>query len=180
MEINVAQLLKSPVGTTREYDFDPDTRLTLDADLVATIIEGHVRLDRTNTAILARGQVDAVVKMTCARCLDAVEVEEEISFAEQYEPSVDVTTGRPLPASEDEESFQISPNHLLDIGEAVRQNLVAALPIAPLCQPECAGLCPTCGANRNTNPCQCAQEEPLPEGYTRPFAALADLLDKAQ
>ena len=51
MEFNVSHLLKSPVGTTREYDLYPGERVPLDEELVAFIEEGHLRLDRTNTGI---------------------------------------------------------------------------------------------------------------------------------
>lgn len=174
MDINVSHLLKSPVGTTREYDFDRGEPLPLDADIPAVIDGGHVRLDRTNTGILARGHVDATVSLACARCLEPVDVATSIDFAEEYEPSVDVTSGKPLPAPENDLVFLISPNHLLDLSEAVRQNLLAALPMQPLCRADCAGLCPQCGINRNTNSCNCVVEE-----ENRPLAALADLLKES-
>src|SRR5438874_13636844 len=69
MEYNVSHLLKSPVGTTREYDLDPGERLPLDEEIVAVIEEGHVRLDRPTTGILARGRDRSSVHLTCRRCL---------------------------------------------------------------------------------------------------------------
>jgi len=177
MQFNVSQLLKSPVGATREYDLDPGERLRLDEETTATVDAGHVRLDRTNTGILARGHVDATADLTCARCLDEAATAVGVDVAEEFEPSVDVISGRPLPPPENELTFTIDQNHILDLGEALRQNIVAALPIQPLCRPDCAGLCPTCGANLNDGSCRCAPDEaPLAPGMTRPFAALADLL----
>lgn len=180
MQFNVSHLLKSPVGTTRDYEFDPGERLPLDAETMAIADGGHVRIDRTNTGILTRGHLDATVDLSCARCLDEAAATVGVDFAEEFEPSVDVTSGRPLPAPENDLTFTIDQNHQLDLGEALRQNVIAALPIQPLCRPDCAGLCPTCGANLNDGDgvCRCdrADEAPLAPGMTRPFAALAELL----
>ncbi len=49
-----------------------------------------------------------------------------------------------------------------------------AMPIQPLCREDCAGLCPGCGAVRNTEPCQCKGESGEPEKVS-PFAVLAKL-----
>jgi uncharacterized protein len=171
MLINVAQLLKSAVGTTREYEFDADELVHLDDELDAVIQGGSLRLDRVNGGILARGQATARCVLSCSRCLEPVEYTASIEFAEQYAPSVDMATGRPLPPPDDDMIFVINQNHLLDISEALRQHLLAALPIQPLCRSDCAGLCPQCGINRNTASCNCTVEV-----GNRPFAALADLL----
>jgi uncharacterized protein len=171
MEINVSHLLKSPVGTTREYDLDSGERLPLDDEVVAVLTEGHVRLDRTNTGILARGHARARVRLTCARCLDPVDTDVDSEFAEEFEPSIDVASGLSLPVPQNELVFRLSPRHMLDLGEALRQNLLPALPLQALCRPECAGLCPSCGTNRNVASCDCVIVD-----ENHPLAALADLL----
>jgi uncharacterized protein len=170
MEYNVSHLLKSPVGTTREYNIEP-ADLALDDETTAHIRDGHARFDRTNTGVLARGSVGATVTVSCARCLDPVDEPVDVGFTEEFEPTIDVSTGRPLPASENELAFPIDQHHILDLGEAIRQNMLAALPIAPLCRDDCAGLCPVCGVNRNTDPCACVADE-----ANRPFAELPELL----
>ncbi|HKC73532.1 MAG TPA: YceD family protein [Chloroflexota bacterium] len=48
------------------------------------------------------------------------------------------------------------------------------MPTQPLCQADCAGLCPTCGTNRNTTACGCETADAY-----RPFAALAELVARA-
>jgi uncharacterized protein len=58
----------------------------------------------------------------------------------------------------------------IDLGHVVLEQFVLALPMKPLCQDECRGLCPVCGANRNREACECKQEWIDPR-----LAALADL-----
>ncbi|HZS87205.1 MAG TPA: DUF177 domain-containing protein [Chloroflexota bacterium] len=171
MDYNVSDLLRQPIGTTRDHDVDAEPCLTLDDDLAADVMGGRVRLERTSGGTRASGVVRATVTLPCARCLEPVPAILEIPFEEEFAPSVDPTTGRPLPEPEDDLIFTIDAHQTLHLDEAVRQNLIAALPIQPLCRLDCAGLCPACGSNRNAAPCACV----LDEGH-RPFAALADLL----
>jgi uncharacterized protein len=88
-------------------------------------------------------------------------------FAEDFAPCIDAQSGHPLPAPDDDLIFMLDRRQTLEMDEALRQNLVPALPIQPLCQPDCAGLCPTCGTNRNTAPCGCETADEY-----RPFAEL--------
>jgi uncharacterized protein len=63
----------------------------------------------------------------------------------------------------------------LDLGEVVREQILLALPLKPLCRPDCQGLCPRCGKNRNVSPCGCAPEE---EPGDRRFEPLRRFIDK--
>jgi DUF177 domain-containing protein len=179
MQINVAQLLKWPVGTTRIYPIDPDQSLQLDDQSTLAITGGRVRLDRIPSGILARGDVEGTLDLECGRCLDTFNAPLKVHFEEEFAPSVDVNSGAPLPEPEDELTFVIDQNHILDLSEAIRQNVIASLPINPICRVTCAGLCPICGANRNSDPCHCAEEEDgeSSEGGNRPFAGLRSLLN---
>ena len=74
-------------------------------------------------------------------------------------PTIDINTGAKLPEPDETGSFTIDEHHILDLTEAIRQYRVMALPMKPLCREECAGLCPTCGKNLNTGPCDCPANE---------------------
>ena len=73
-----------------------------------------------------------------------------------------------LPA--DSDGFTIDRQHQLDLTEALRQGVLMARGLTPLCRPDCAGLCPSCGINRNDDRCDCAPPPPDPR-----WAALDDL-----
>jgi uncharacterized protein len=76
-------------------------------------------------------------------------------FEEEYYPTIDVVTGLPVPVPEEEGIFTIGGDHVLDLSEAIRQYAIMALPMAPICRPDCAGLCPECGQNLNQGSCAC-------------------------
>lgn len=173
---NVSGLLREPVGAKRTYTLS-ELALRLDADSQATDIEGTVELLRIRTGILAQGRVAADVPIECARCLTETRTRVETDLEEEFRPSLDPRTGTVVQAvqnGEHEDDFSlISPNHILDLTEPIRQSLVVATPYSPLCREDCAGLCPICGADLNEVGHSCAQ----PVGDRR-LAGLAVLLDQ--
>lgn len=160
MLFNVAQLMKSAVGTSFVTDFQEDEgEVTLDDDLkVVSPLEGHVRMRRTNQGLLVDGQVDLTLELECTRCLKDFEQPMHVTFEEQFYPTVDVLTGMPLPTFDEEEIFPIDDHHLLDLTEAVRQNTLTALPMVTVCREDCKGLCSQCGRDLNFGPCDCKPE----------------------
>ena len=156
MQFNVAQLLKSPPGTVREYQVDERVPV-LDEGLVTTEpVTGTVRLNRTNRGILAEARLATAVQLECSRCVEPFILPVRLHFREEYIPSVDISTGLPVPATADESAFRIDENHIVDLGEAVRQYALIEMPLQPLCSLTCRGLCPECGQNLNLAACNCA------------------------
>ena len=153
MEINVAQLLKSSIGTEREYEISGNIDILGDGTFCS--VDGKVNLVRTDRGILARGLLVTGVGLTCGRCLSPFRCPLTINIEEEYFPTIDIITGARLTQPDEPEHFTIDERHILDLTEAVRQAAVLAMPMKPLCSPECAGLCPGCGQNLNLGPCQC-------------------------
>jgi uncharacterized protein len=118
--------------------------------------------------VLVRGRLSATGPLTCGRCLE--------TFAGRLDSEIDV---RVLPRPAGADSVELGADDLdvdfyvndeLDLARVVENEAMLALPMKPLCQPECRGLCATCGANRNVAACTCAQRPPDPR-----LAALRDL-----
>ena len=51
---------------------------------------------------------------------------------------------------------ELDPDGRIDLVALAREQLELAVPMKPICRPDCRGLCPTCGADRNSEPCACA------------------------
>ncbi len=151
MQINVAQQLKGTLGDARYYSIDETSREGFH-------IRGEVKLVRTNRSVLVSGRLKTAVESTCSRCLEAFEYSLEFEIEEEYFPTSDILNGLAAPVSDDMEGFAIGGDHILDLNEAVRQNILIGLPSKPLCQVECAGLCQKCGCNLNYGSCHCVGE----------------------
>ena len=153
MKINVAQQLKEHVGSVRDYDID-------ETDDNGFPIRGKVRLLRTNRSILVTGTLDTIVRDECSRCLEQFEYPLKMDIEEEYFLTRDPVSGLPLPPPTEPGAFLIDENHVLDLGEAVRQYKIMTLPMKPVCRDDCAGLCPHCGRNLNYVTCECPPAPP--------------------
>ncbi len=137
---NVAQLLKEPVGSTRDYELDEPVDIT--GNGVGTQVKGKVRLTRTNRGILVRGTVNTGVEVTCSRCLSQFRCPLTFTIEEEYFPVIEVNSGAPLSPPDEPGSFIIDEHHILDLTEAIRQYALLAMPMKPLCREDCTGLSP--------------------------------------
>ena len=154
MQVNVAQLLKAPIGTTRDYEVDE----AADIDDSSHPVKGKVQLTRTNRGILVRGTINTEAKVTCGRCLNEFNCPLTLKIVEEYFPTIDVISGAPAALPDEPGSFTIDERHILDLIEAIRQYAIMAIPMKPLCRRDCAGLCPTCGYDLNKGSCGCSPQ----------------------
>ncbi len=166
---NVAQLLKEPVGSTRKLNLDTPALALDDAEtgeggsgpVDARQLTGRAKVTRLGAGLLVQGNVAAQVDVECSRCLERITMPVEGTLEEQFQPTVDVDTGAPVNKADYEEndlSFDIDSNHMMDLSEPVRQALLVGMPMKPLCKADCKGLCPQCGANWNDGSCDCRSE----------------------
>lgn len=142
---NVAGLLADSVGSTRTYGVS-DVEIELPEGLeLASPIAGRVKLTRTNRGILANARLSTTLAGECARCLRPLATPIEVVLEEEYLPSIDLSTGRPVDSASEPEALRLTDHHELDLGPSVSDAISLAEPIAPLDRPDCPGLCSVCG-----------------------------------
>ena len=108
--------------------------------------------------IRLRASYEGNFGMLCARCLDPVEQHLSGSFDLIFRPAeVDAEPGEHS-ISEDETEIGYYEESGLLLEDAVREQVVLTLPARALCQPDCQGLCPYCGTNRNLATCECTEK----------------------
>lgn len=142
---NVAGLLSDTVGADRQYEV-ADALVELPDELtLAQSIDGRVRLTHTNRGVLARATLRTALAMECVRCLRATTIPLDLAIEDEFLPSLDLATGKPVATDEEPESLRLTDHHELDLGPSVREAISLAEPIAPLDRPDCPGLCLVCG-----------------------------------
>ncbi len=151
MYINVAQLLKERIGSSRRYKIDEPID-----DEGKNYVHGNVILIRTDKGILVQGEMTSSMKGTCNRCLRTVNYPISFKLEEEFFPVIDIVSGLPLQTTP--QSFTIDKDHILDLSDALNQYMIMALPMKLLCREDCAGICPSCGQNLNNGGCNCADQ----------------------
>jgi len=105
--------------------------------------------------IRLRGQFAATFRVPCARCVEPVDVPLKADFDLIFRPlGVDGGAAeRSITAPETEIGYYQKDSLLLE--DVLREQVLLSLPVRTLCKPDCKGLCPRCGQNRNSQECSC-------------------------
>jgi uncharacterized protein len=94
-------------------------------------------------------------KVPCARCIEPVEIPLSAEYDLIFRPAeADAeATERSITAQETEIGYYLKDS--LSLEDVLREQVLLSLPVRTLCKPDCKGLCPRCGADRNSQPCNC-------------------------
>src|SRR5687768_1432051 len=126
LRFNVAGLLKEDVGAARDVEISAapeDLEGVMDDIRPVEVLRGGARFLRTPRSIFVRGSMSTRLGVECSRCLEDTVTPIAFDVEAEYFPEIDVGTGRPLPAPDDDLAFTINASHELDLGEAIRQHL---------------------------------------------------------
>lgn len=137
-------MLNESIGNHRDLGFELD-EITLYSELELTNLKGQVRINRTPQGLLIEAKFQATVVGQCVRCLEEFEQPLETEFQELFAYRTRHTR--------DAEFFVPEDGHI-NLAPLVYQNMLLALPIKALCQPDCKGLCIVCGTNLNNSTCE--------------------------
>lgn len=132
---NVSALLQQPVGTTMAFrieDLLPDSQ--------SSLASGTMLLTHTSRGMTVSGEGTADVALTCMRCLDEYCEHVQFTIEEELHPDPGFAHRRGTDGFEVDDEVHIGPNHVLDLGEIMRQHIVLHLPLKPLCRTDCPGL----------------------------------------
>lgn len=124
-------------------------------------IRYRLNVDRLAEMVEVEGLVETSIELPCSRCLEPYRLpfsaEFELAYARDL-PEVTDEEGEEMELSADELGLILLEGDEIALAGPIEEHVLMALPIQPLCDEECRGLCAHCGANLNENPCQC--EEP--------------------
>jgi uncharacterized protein len=131
-------------------------------------IRGELVLESLAEGIVASGRLEGSFSLRCARCLRAFERGFSVQLHELYAPY----------PHEDSDEYPLDPEGFLDPDQMVRDVIGVELPFAPVCRPDCRGLCSRCGGDLNLGECTCSEPEVDPRWDG--LEALLDELERAE
>lgn len=155
--VHVARLRRVP-GTrwheVRTGPADPEGVIVARSPAESSVPRGadalcELTLESFHGGVMVTGTVECPWRGSCRRCAVPLEGTLRIQVRERF---CDVAPGSAAP--DDEEAYPIVDD-TVDLAPMVRDAVVLELPLAPLCRPDCRGLCPYCGIDRNVEECRC-------------------------
>lgn len=159
--INVGFIIHEEIGKNYDFPFEFE-KITLGDDLELRNFAGIVNIGRTPQGLVVQADFSAETTLACVRCLVEFNHELDWIFTELYAFDKRSETDSGLILPEDAH---------IDLADLLREYALLEIPISPICQPNCQGLCIECGQNLNEKDCG-----HRPEENDSPFAKLKDLL----
>jgi len=143
----VSGLLAELPGTVREYAVDGVEVDPGDGLVVTEPVSGTVRLARTNRGLVLDARFQTGLAGECARCTRPLVIPITLRIDEEVLPTIDLASGMAVPLEEgaDPEAPRLTDHHELELRPLVLEAISLQEPIAPVCDPDCPGLCTECG-----------------------------------
>jgi uncharacterized protein len=101
------------------------------------------------------GTVRTELQLACSRCLEPYRLSLDASFDQRYLPQGQQDAEGEVEVEDDDLETSYYTDDQIDLDELLREQFYLALPMKPLCQDACKGLCVQCGTNLNTGTCDC-------------------------
>ena len=166
MRITVEELELHPIVVSKTYaagsvdyhgaDFRQTAPLKVDA--VAELSGSEIRI---------RGRVGTSLEACCDRCLVSVAIPVERHFDLSYRPVSTIARAEEVELPEDELEVGFFSGDGIELADLATEQVILSVPMKVICQTDCRGLCPVCGANLNFEKCGC-----LPSQENSPFSFL--------
>lgn len=170
LHFDVSALINARLGTSFTLDVDAGARglaggmsestKVLEVDFV----RGTIQVIRVQGGLLVQGTVESQLLLECVRCLEPFVFPTVLELEETFR----LPGASPRPGT-----CAVGDDGWLDLTPLLREQCWLAIPMKPLCHPDCRGLCPRCGVNLNFESCACKDVKIDPR-----LASLKELLQR--
>jgi uncharacterized protein len=145
VRFDVSSLIKAQPGTTLTLDLDVGPERLI--DLEVQFLRGTIRVTRVQGGVLVQGTLESQLSQECVRCLELFKLPIALELEETFR--------LPGASRQVDTPYAVSEGGWLDLTPLLREQSWLAIPMKPLCNPNCKGLCPQCGVNLNLESCAC-------------------------
>ena len=157
MELNLEEALDAPVALSHRLEV-PVGRLERPELLSLEPVGFKGILQKADPGFVLTGEFTAAGEVTCARCLETVPFSRRGEVTWVFAPAHRRPTEEETELAAPDLDVVWYDDFVVPFDPLVEELLQLELPMKPLCRPDCRGLCPRCGADRNTAPCTCREE----------------------
>jgi len=122
---------------------------------------GHLLFRRRGQDVFVQGEVRTTLRFVCSRCLEGFPYQVETTLSQLLRPKGnDPIEAKEVRLAPDDLDCDAYDGEELLLDGIVEEQLLLSLPMRPLCDEDCKGLCPGCGGNRNRGECECPEDSP--------------------
>jgi len=134
-------------------------------------LSGDLVIEKCGTTLRVRGALSFTALQECSRCLNDFEcaVSQPLELFYRTGKLEDALVGKEAELTSDDLNVIAYRGNEIDLWPDLREAMVLALPMKPLCSEDCRGICPTCGKDLNNGECRCGKRsmDPRWEGLLK-------------
>lgn len=121
-------------------------------------------LRKLQEVVFLKSKLRLEIGLLCSRCANSFEYDLSSSFQcmftrdrglDQANSHVGVAHSEPTGATGEDLDIEVLEKDYIELADVLKEQIYLKLPFQPLCSEACKGICPVCGQNQNTQPCQC-------------------------
>lgn len=146
---------RQPVNSFVRTFRPEEVEQTGDAYRVVAPVQVDLEIHKDKDRFRLVGSARTELELACSRCLEPFQLPFDASFDLRYLPASELSADDEREVAEEDLDTSYYRDDQIDLNELLREQFYLALPMKPLCQDQCAGLCPQCGTNLNSGSCQC-------------------------
>jgi len=148
-----------PDGLSPSVPFEPAWVAGALAGMDVELFEGgaNIRVEKVADNVFVRGTMHGEARVPCARCLVTASIDLSLPIHMTYARESEEVLDAEVEITDDDVDFSTYDGEEIDLGALFREQILLAIPMTPLCRPECKGLCSQCGKDLNEGPCTCAR-----------------------
>lgn len=132
---------------------------TIISDDTSFLAQAQMKINKTYREVLISGDIKADVELQCSRCLKDFKLTMTIPFDVVYNPVDELKNEERYELKQDELDMGFYSGDELDISELIKEQIILNIPMKPLCNELCKGICLKCGADLNYDKCSCGEKE---------------------
>lgn len=157
MDLNLEEALEAPVALSHRLEV-PAGRLERPELLSLEPVAFEGLLQKSDPGFVLTGRLETAGQVSCSRCLAPVPFSRSGEVSWVFAPAHRRPTEEETELTSGDLDVVWYEDFVVPFDPLVEEQLQLELPMKPLCRPDCQGLCPRCGADRNTAPCDCREE----------------------
>jgi len=138
-----------------EEGLDLQLKETIESDIIQSPVLGRLKIIKVGAEVVVRGELKCHVRLQCSRCLKNFCSELSVQVDVVYHPVQELTEKDKREIKGEELDTDFYAGEEIELVDLLREQIVLSLPMKPLCDDLCKGICLKCGTDLNENTCGC-------------------------
>lgn len=112
--------------------------------------------NKIGSKIVVHGMIQTLIQLECSRCLEEFFIHIDEPFSAIFLPDIERPKDADLELESEDLDISFYNGQSIDLMALLREQILLAVPMNPVCRVNCRGLCPECGQNLNESRCVCS------------------------